>query len=238
MSGFDKEKIIDKIQKLLRLSTSPNEHEASLALQRAHELLSKYNLSTADLKEESPVSHKDQKFGQSHGDQDRYIVMLLVDHFEVELIRIRYPGAQKIMGNCFHIIGEKHSIIIAEHVFEYLRSTFRRMWKIRAQTLTKKRMRRKTVSRIRQSYYYGIWYTLDAALIAAKPVVPPGEGLIVSKSDALKKYIIDNFKTTTSNKVMRRKLHDAGFLEGRSDGKNISINKAIQQSAGQIKLLQ
>lgn len=41
--------IIERIQKLLALSASPNEHEAALALQRASDLLLKYNLSRADV---------------------------------------------------------------------------------------------------------------------------------------------------------------------------------------------
>mgnify|MGYP003135553515 FL=1 len=44
-------KIVDKIQKLLALSESSNEHEASLAAERAHTLLAKHNLSMAQIEE-------------------------------------------------------------------------------------------------------------------------------------------------------------------------------------------
>lgn len=42
-------KVIDLIQKLLALSTSSNENEATLALKKAQELLEKYNLSMRDI---------------------------------------------------------------------------------------------------------------------------------------------------------------------------------------------
>lgn len=45
----DKAKILDKIKKLMRLSQSSEPHEAALALQRAKELMDKYQISLADV---------------------------------------------------------------------------------------------------------------------------------------------------------------------------------------------
>lgn len=45
-----KDKLIQKIQKLIALSASPNEAEAALASERVKELLVKYNLSQTDIK--------------------------------------------------------------------------------------------------------------------------------------------------------------------------------------------
>ena len=42
-------KIVDKIQKLLALTESSNEHEAALAAEKAHELLAEHNLSMAQV---------------------------------------------------------------------------------------------------------------------------------------------------------------------------------------------
>jgi hypothetical protein len=51
-----RDSIITRIQKLLALSTSGNEHEASLAMEKAQELLTKHNLSMAEVEplEEAP----------------------------------------------------------------------------------------------------------------------------------------------------------------------------------------
>ena len=43
------EKIQEKIKKLLALSSSPNEAEAALAMEKAHELLKTYNLSLSQI---------------------------------------------------------------------------------------------------------------------------------------------------------------------------------------------
>ena len=45
----EREKVYDKVRKLLALSTSPNEHEAALAAERARELLDKYQISLAEV---------------------------------------------------------------------------------------------------------------------------------------------------------------------------------------------
>ena len=45
----DNEKIMDKLDKLLRLSESPNENEAYAAAQKAQELFVKYNISRGDI---------------------------------------------------------------------------------------------------------------------------------------------------------------------------------------------
>lgn len=43
--------VIDRIQKLLALSESPNQHEAALAFRRASDLLLKHNLTRADVRD-------------------------------------------------------------------------------------------------------------------------------------------------------------------------------------------
>src|SRR5579884_2145941 len=48
MTSID-ETIIEKIQKLLALSTSSNEHEAALALAKAQNMLLQYNLSLEEV---------------------------------------------------------------------------------------------------------------------------------------------------------------------------------------------
>ena len=59
------EDIIQRIQKLLKLSESPNENEAIAAMQKANELLTKHNLSLGDVEinqstfvKESVLSYK------------------------------------------------------------------------------------------------------------------------------------------------------------------------------------
>lgn len=54
--GADLEKIKDKIEKLLNLSLSDNEHEASLAMERALKLMNEHNLSRDEIYKQSMIS--------------------------------------------------------------------------------------------------------------------------------------------------------------------------------------
>ena len=49
--------LLEKISKLLALTSSPNEHEAALAAEKAAELLAKHNLSVADLGQDLSLIH-------------------------------------------------------------------------------------------------------------------------------------------------------------------------------------
>lgn len=49
------QKIIDRVKKLFRLSSSPNENEAAVALEKAYTLMREYNLSQADVSELNEV---------------------------------------------------------------------------------------------------------------------------------------------------------------------------------------
>lgn len=54
-------KIIEKIQKLLSLSESSNEHEAEVAMLKAQEFLAKYKLSIKEVKEYKGYNSKIQE---------------------------------------------------------------------------------------------------------------------------------------------------------------------------------
>ena len=58
-------KIVDKIQKLLALTESSNEHEAALAAEKAHELLAEHNLSMAQVESASKKEKLNEQVGHT-----------------------------------------------------------------------------------------------------------------------------------------------------------------------------
>ncbi|MEA5527301.1 DUF2786 domain-containing protein [Nodularia spumigena] len=61
----DIEKVADKIKKLLSLSQSPNESEAFAAFSKAQEMLTRHNLSMADLVDTTPEQIEEQVINES-----------------------------------------------------------------------------------------------------------------------------------------------------------------------------
>lgn len=58
-----RDEVIERIRKVHTLTTSSNEHEAALALQRTHELLSEHRLTLEDLAAEEIGGERIQRFG-------------------------------------------------------------------------------------------------------------------------------------------------------------------------------
>src|SRR5690349_25080073 len=71
MTMIDEERlavISAKIEKLMRLSTSPNEHEAALAAEKVQELLSTYNLDMLQVEKHTqndPARSEERRVGKS-----------------------------------------------------------------------------------------------------------------------------------------------------------------------------
>jgi len=125
------ESLIKKIQKCLALSQSPNENEAALAAQMAQELLTKYNLSMAD------VEVKNEKTGElmtdfvSKGTSDRWKINLMGSvarcNFCSMIMNQNYKGHVT-----FILIGKVHNIEVAKQIFGYLVDAMDAIWKLDA----------------------------------------------------------------------------------------------------------
>lgn len=125
MSTEELSKILDTIKKLFALGQSPNEAEASLAIAKAHQLLVKYNLNTADLKtDESNVI--EEEFSKDNRIAPWKKILL---HCIVE---VNFCGTYQTVGGSSKgyyrqareyvtkIVGKKHNIVAAVAMAEYL----------------------------------------------------------------------------------------------------------------------
>lgn len=128
MTQQEKDKIIDKVKKLLALSKSSNEHEAGLALENANKLLMKHNLEMADIDE---VSLSDII------EENDLILGKRIMSWKIDLLNavMRLNGCQILMhrvrnGNKrISAIGKKHNIEVSIFMYDYLIKTMDRTLK-------------------------------------------------------------------------------------------------------------
>ncbi len=110
------EKVIDKIKKLLRLSKSPAEAEAMLALQKAHELMLKHNITVHEHEslstEEKEVITDRRKVSNS----ELRIANTIRMHHPVELLVGR--------GRTLIIIGHPDDVEIFNTILRYMVAAF------------------------------------------------------------------------------------------------------------------
>lgn len=119
-----KEKVFEKIQKLLALSNSPNKEEAKAALIKAKSLATEHNLNTLKYKPRS--------------DQDMYVMRLLqVKKVSAKLETIAtilrhffvYPVFNRGKGVVYlEIFGEKANVTIGNYVAYFLDKELENLW--------------------------------------------------------------------------------------------------------------
>lgn len=134
MTMTEKEKVIERIRKLLALSTSANEHEAALAAERAQALLAQYNLSRSDVdrsEEQEFVMDYDEvtdsrpwRRGLATMVAQLYFCTYMFD-WRKEPTTSRRCGYFRYDVHIF--IGARHNMEVAKLMFKYLYETVERL---------------------------------------------------------------------------------------------------------------
>jgi len=224
-------KLLEKIQKLLNLANSDNEHEAKLAMERANELLVKHNISmqqaTVDLEYEKTVLTEDSK----QSTEDKFVRSILSEFFFVKLVtsrRTKYINSKRVATTTIFILGTDTNVQIATYVYGYLKNTFKSLFK---------QYKKETgcPANVKQSYYAGLYDGLKIQLEATKVKVEQKEGLVLVDDKKLARYMagaFDNLKTQTSRWTVR---DSQAVQDGTEQGKNIRIARGIE-SNGQAGL--
>lgn len=123
MNETNLHKVIDKIRKLLAMSTSPNPEEAASFLSKAKQLMFEYNVSEMDIKE-SVTDIIEIDFTLLRSSED-YLVKFsywLSKAFNVRAIMVkRNVGTNKIeFENNIRFIGTKSNVAVSTFVFAYI----------------------------------------------------------------------------------------------------------------------
>jgi hypothetical protein len=117
--------IVNKIKKLLALSTSSNEHEAALASQRANELLIKHNLSLTEIQGADDIVEFETTPVSRIPSWKEILFSNIADYYFCRLFRT----TEKNNKHAFLLIGKQTNIEIAKQMFEYLAATIDKMAK-------------------------------------------------------------------------------------------------------------
>ena len=119
-----------KIQKLLKLSESPNENEAAVALAKACELREKYVHDLNEKHKESAIYYLSIKLGRKKRSTfDIYAANLLVHHFNVKCIFSReWLLLKQVHHATLELVGFAKDLVMAEYVYEFLCNTADFLW--------------------------------------------------------------------------------------------------------------
>ncbi|HMU38327.1 MAG TPA: DUF2786 domain-containing protein [Pseudomonadota bacterium] len=136
-----------RIARLLSLAESQNLHEAESAMQKAQDLLLKYNL---ELPTQKTTSHSFLHLGKPARRVDehlRLIAMVLGRYFFVETIWVKSFDVQTgLRGSILEILGRPENLEMAAYVYEFLSQQAERLWSEHKRGLANRRDRRTFLS--------------------------------------------------------------------------------------------
>ena len=226
------DRVLDRIRKLLALAGSSNQHEAEIAMRKAHELMLRHNV-------EAAAARGERSFEVRHlGDPLRRatrveadIVSLLSQFFFVKVIRVPvYLPLHGRRGLIYEILGTRANVEMASHVYAFLLATAERLWQ------ENRGDRRVRSGRDRLQYQSGVVRGFHEKLAAERTELR-GTGLVwVCDAKLDEAYHARHPRITTAR---RRVRVSSAHAAGREAGRTVVLHKPVERgpSAASPRLL-
>lgn len=220
-----KNKIIDKIKKLLALATSPNENEAKAAAAKAQSLLTHHNLDLQQVKDYVPEYELEQVTLLSKLTLEHKIsASILREFFFVEVYSERQRRDGKA-ATSVKMFGTPENVEVGQYIYDFLVHKLAQLWK----EYGKQNYVRGSS---RNSFMMGFYYGLKEQLNQARQAAQTERGLVLVR-DSRMQLELRNKVGHISRRTEKRGVADEQALEaGREQGKTVRIAKAISSSDG------
>jgi hypothetical protein len=217
-----REEIIIKIKKCLELSSSSNEHEAALAMQRAQEMMAKHSITESDI-EMSKITESDTQAHDSHKVPVHIVRLtnLVARAFGCGyLFSMQYHNWRNITHARF--IGEGARPEIAAYAFEVLA---RQMGRGRKAYLGGLSRRLKRTSRAK---YAALWADGWVRAVSAKVV---DMAMSREERDRIEMAITrcGTEKMTVKGHQLKKEKEFEAFLKGAAAGKDVYLHRAVSE---------
>ena len=232
------DQILDKVRKLLRLadeSRGATEHEAKVALAKAHELMTRYNIDSAMLRMEREAAGSGSGFTvnsskvdlpKTLNPADLLILSLLQSHFNVRVILLHGHKQTPV-----DIIGTPTEVEYAVFVFHFLRETFFRCWN---------EFKRSADIPDRKSYYRGLHDGLKAELDGAKRRAENAytadqrgkyQLMVVDAKAIIDRHVAEKYGKLRNRRQQNRRVNSESYVAGKAKGATIRINRPLTAGA-------
>ena len=224
------DRILRLLQKVLSLANSPNENEAQAAMQKAHQLLMKYNIDLValDKKRRFEMRTLGEVKGR-HTSAELWLGSLLGRFFFVEVLWLQsYDAHRDQFGSVMQVYGTPENLDMAAYVYAYLNRVLDELWK------SYRQLNAVQNNRERQRYFAGVLAGFYKKLAAQADSLEQTEALIWKGDTQLQaffRYNNPHVQTRQSGGVRATEAYRAGL----QDGQNVVIHKPVAQSSDQLR---
>lgn len=245
----DDERVLKKVEKLLKLASSSNEHEAYLAMKRVKEISEKYNVEKLIENNETKytyiiINHLKKIVPQYQS----MIANILNKHFFVEVIfSSLYNQKRDETHKILEILGKEENVKMSEYVYHFLNNNLPVLW-------SEYKKRTKKMAKAKKSYYLGVLMGFDEKLTKESATPTPSKrddirGLIsynnnqalIQLSSEKQKLIVKAKKELNqylryrhpkiSTRSWDTSLRDPdSFRQGKKDGKGLTFKKGLNKT--------
>ncbi len=222
----EEQRLMDKVEKLMALAESAEEHEAALAMERVRELYAKYNLEKLKAAQVDDYVYCviDRKRKRWAAD-DTAIFSILASFFFVKpIFKDRFDAKDLETYQVVELLGSRENVLMAEYVYFFLRRTLDQLWTLKSRELGGGKLEKR-------SYFLGLCNGFRKKLAEAKvrsDVKLSAEvGLIKVSGDALNAYVETRYPKLSSRKRASAGVDKRAYDDGTRDGRQITIHKGV-----------
>lgn len=236
---MEKENVINKIRKLLRLQFNAekigSKGEAFQAAKMVRKLLLEYNLSMSDIDSEDEKTTVNITESDDMTSADKW-----GNHWKKELLSVIAENNLcklyvRTYSKKMFILGAAENVIIVKEFYDYLVKVFRRLAIERfneAQNEAMKEGKRYTEkgqSLYMRSYLEGVSIGLQANYDSMKPTSQE-TGLVVCHAQMINDYLNNSQYQLNDKKTRERrhKVYAEAYYQGEKDGREVSLNKQLK----------
>ena len=224
----ENQKIIERIQKLLALSQSSNEHEAAAALAKAQALLVEHNLTMAQVQARTGVksSYVREVWWLAGADMWRRDLLTQLARFSFCDV-VYWRGTPKVS-----VVGESENIQAVRVMYLFIEEQLERFAASGFQTY----QRRGGQSHMRSwktSFYQGALHTIGQRLRAERATLEAStnacRALLVLKETDLKEAVASFFPDVRVWNTPRRVTAPDGYTSGRQAGQRVRFRREVSE---------
>jgi hypothetical protein len=223
-------KVLAKVRKLLALASSPNQHEAELAMAKAQRLMIRHRIELAASEPSAQHVRRQLDVTRIRVPGWRKVLLSLVGrHFFVRaLMMSAYLPRRQKWGTAFEIAGRPEDVEMAAYAYTFVADTAERLWKRHLAA-------HPGAGRSRQRFLRGVVMGFGTRL-AANEEDARQEGLVWVGDPALDdlwQLRHPHIRTTRSRYVV-----DDHFDAGRSAGERVVLHRPVESTGSGGGLLE